>query len=175
MFQFGRRKKNKRSKTSIDQRVTVTEEPQDEAEEEEDDEDGGDMSKYKLDSDEVRTFFPSCSIIHSGFEGIVPTLLVPTLNTQPKHIQGPFCIGQKGVAEISGRLPSEGDCTAAVMFSGANFDLTDAGHNLVYPQLMLTKLCALFYVHAFMMLLMYIESVHNYCYLCNNGVLKGII
>ena len=66
------------------------------------------MSKYKLDSDEVRTF-PSCSIIHAGFEGIVSTQLVPVLHTQPNHIQGPFCIGQKGVAEISGRLPSDGD------------------------------------------------------------------
>ena len=61
------------------------------------------------------------------------------------------------------------------MFSGASFDLTDAGHCLVYPQLMLAKLSALFYVHAFVRLLMDVESVHNYYYLCNTGVLKGIV
>ena len=52
------------------------EEPQAEAEDEEDeDEDGGDMSKYKLDSDEVRT---SCHGVYLScvmLEVIVPVLL----------------------------------------------------------------------------------------------------
>lgn len=56
-FQFGRRKKNKRMKTFVELQTAATKEPEAEVEDEEDDEDGGDMSKYKLDSDEVRAFF----------------------------------------------------------------------------------------------------------------------
>ena len=56
-FQFGRRKKNKRMKTFVELQTAATKEPEAEVEDEEDDEDGGEMSKYKLDSDEVRAFF----------------------------------------------------------------------------------------------------------------------
>ena len=107
-FQFGRRKKNKRMKTFVELQTAATKEPEAEVEDEEDDEDGGDMSKYKLDSDEVRAFFFPRPIIHAGFKAFLLTQFVPAF-PHPATFKVHSALVQKGRHQVFDRLPSEGD------------------------------------------------------------------